>query len=41
MIVEQLYTMKPEVELPMYGLEDSRSFSEVEDNAIYYVAGYH
>ena len=40
MIVERLYTGKSEVELPIHSLEDDRSFSEVEENAIYYVAGY-
>ena len=40
MIVERLYTRKSEVELPIHSLEDDRSFSEVEENAIYYVAGY-
>ena len=40
MIVERLYTSKSEVELPMHSLEYDRAFSEVEENAIYYVAGY-
>ena len=40
MIVERLYTRKSEVELPMCSLEDDRTFSEVEENAIFYVAGY-
>ena len=40
MIVERLYTKKSELQLPMYSLEVSREFSEVEENAIYYVAGY-
>ena len=35
--MERLHT---EVELPMHSLEDDRAFSEVEENAIYYVAGY-
>lgn len=39
MIVERLFTMKSEVELPVYNLEN-RSFNEIEENAIYYVAGY-
>ena len=40
MIMERLYTKKSEVELPIHSLEDDGSFSEVEENAIYYVAGY-
>ena len=32
--------MKAKVELPTYSLEDNRSFSEIEENIIYYVAGY-
>ena len=40
MIVERIYTKKAEVELPMHSLVDDRSFSEIEENAIYYVAGY-
>ena len=40
MIVERIYTKKAEVELPTHSLEDDRSFSEIEENAIYYVAGY-
>ena len=39
MIVERIYTQK-EVELPVHSLEGDRSFSEVEENALYYVAGY-
>ena len=39
MIVERIYTQK-EVELPVHNLEGDRSFSEVEENALYYVAGY-
>ena len=41
MIVERLHKMKSgEVKLPNHSLEDSRNLSEVEENAIYYVAGY-
>ena len=40
MIMERLYTRKAAVELPLHSLDDDRSFSEVEENAIYDVAGY-
>ena len=41
MIVERLYTMKPNAQVPMFNLDhDGRVLSDVKENAIYYVAGY-
>ena len=39
MIVERLFTRKSEVRIPSYDVP-SREFSAIEENAIYYTAGY-
>ena len=39
MIVERLFTRKSEVRIPSYDVP-SREFSAIEENAIYYAAGY-
>jgi len=40
MIVERLFTRRSEVKIPSYGVPTSREFSAIEENAIYYAAGY-
>ncbi|XP_065884922.1 uncharacterized protein [Dysidea avara] len=42
MIVERLYTMTPDTQVPMFNVDDDdeRILSDVEENAIFYVAGY-
>ena len=41
MVVERLYTMTPDIQVPVFSVnDDERILSDVEENAIYYVAGY-
>lgn len=40
MIVERIFTQKSEVQIPLNTILEQREFDEIEENAIYYAAGY-